>query len=432
MSSSTSPRTQPYTFHQPTDTSAHGRATQLATAGAPSPGREPDARDPLALYLGELARHSTFSPAEEVAAALEVEAAEVNYWIAVLSCPAVLPTLVPHLEALCAERGADPNGDIAQKAPLRTEVGPANAGASAGENNWSESLARVVRRHDVDRDCMRQVHASARDWWRKEQASNNTQRVARARSYQRRTEHAFQEQNIAKQRFVAANLRLVVVIAKRYQRGSIPLADLIQDGNLGLMKAVERFDASRGFRFSTYASWWIRHAVSRAVADTSRTVRLPVGRQELLRQVKRATQKLQARTGRPPSSAELAKETALSLRQVDDLRSRPESRSLSLDRPVANDDSTHFVDLLADDSPTPADQGLLAEERRAQLARALTHLNSVERRILRRRFGMDGVEELTLRELGLELSLSRERVRQLQNRALSRLRAGIEGAERLD
>jgi RNA polymerase primary sigma factor len=224
-----------------------------------------------------------------------------------------------------------------------------------------------------------------------------------------------------KRQLMEANLRLVVSIAKRYRHASLPLLDLVQEGNLGLMKAVDKFQYRRGFKFSTYATWWIRQAITRAIADTSRTIRLPVHVVETLNQLEAARRTLTRDLGRAPTAQELAAFTKLPTEKVV-LALRSGTAPASLDAPVS--ESALFGDLLPDAGALSPEGPLLAEDTVRRVRCALATLPDRERQVLERRFGIGGGRGETLQEIGERFGVSRERVRQIEQRALERLRHG--------
>jgi RNA polymerase primary sigma factor len=223
----------------------------------------------------------------------------------------------------------------------------------------------------------------------------------------------------AKERMINSNLRLVVSVAKRYQGHELPLSDLIQEGMLGLIRAAEKFDYRKGFKFSTYATFWIRQAIQRGLANKARTIRIPVHIGQRERKIVRAERELGARLGRDPSDLEIAKEAELPEEQVEEVRAAARTVT-SLDRAVGEDGDTAFGDLLPSDGPEMEEeiQVSLAQE---TLRRTVGDLPEPERSVIRLRYGIDGEEPKALRETGRRLELSAERVRQLELRALERL-----------
>ncbi len=230
----------------------------------------------------------------------------------------------------------------------------------------------------------------------------------------------------AKNEFVKANLRLVVSIARRFNHGRLPLADLIQEGNIGLMKAVERYDYRRGFRFSTYASWWIRHAISRALADKGRAVRLPVHMIDAYHRIAKSQRELQSKLERPPTTDELAAATGIEADKLEKMKTFLAETPVSLDRPISDDDGRRLIDVLVDPEagPTVPDQ-MSSTETQSEMLKLLGDLRPIEADILRKRFGLESDRERTLKEIGDEYSLSRERVRQLQEQALGKMRRAM-------
>jgi RNA polymerase primary sigma factor len=226
----------------------------------------------------------------------------------------------------------------------------------------------------------------------------------------------------AKNAFVKANLRLVVTIARRFNHGSMPLQDLIQEGNIGLMKAVDRFDHRKGFRFSTYGSWWIRHAISRSIADKARAVRLPVHMIDAYNKVCRARRDFEALHGRKPTEAELAAATGVSAERLQRMNYSLVENPVSLDQPLATDSGLTLLDAV-EDTQTPEAAELMDNELlMSNLRDVFSALSPMEADILRKRMGLEDEQELTLKEIGERYSLSRERIRQLQEQALGKLR----------
>jgi RNA polymerase primary sigma factor len=435
--------------HRTTGPRAAARGTaSVVTAPAPTvdqivapvkvarPMRTPDSDDHLAAYFRQLAEHELLSPEDERELSQGIEDTEILTWERVLSRPEV----VNHIFALI-----EPNLEQPMKFPkltklleemlvskkARKEPKLAKKLAACAKESATHLRALDLDRVHIDavvRELDRARHAALAgdiSWWDDAAAKD-------AGVYIDDVRQAHRDAMNLRDEFVRANLRLVVTMARRYDRGGMPLADLIQEGNLGLMHAVSRFDYRRGLRFSTYACWWIRHAIGRALADKARAVRIPVHMLEAQQQLEKVRQALVGELGRPPTPQELAKAARVPLAKLNQMHRYIMGQPMSLDRPVHDDDDRSFGDTMADpdsEEHSPEDD-MTTETLTGQVKRLLHHLSPIEADVLTKRFGLGDDEERTFREIGDQYHLSRERIRQIQNSALDKLKRALEREHR--
>lgn len=405
------------------DASAHRSQTWAGRDGAVE--QEPNV---LGLYMREMSAHDLMTPDQEQRAAEAILRARAELWAAIFGYAPFVDAIVECVaHVLPAERHPT--------AALREIASAARAlrdrQTRAHKDRFARAVAAVstdLARIDTDGDAAEPIVGDLRGLAERDRrprmlevTSPPTGSIPFAR-YVERVQEAAAVLLAAKDRFVRANLRLVVTMARRFNHGRLPLADLIQEGNIGLLKAVDRFDPSRGFRFSTYAGWWIRHAISRALADKGREVRVPVHMIDVHHRIERVRKSFAVIEGREPRDEELAEQAGVSLVKVQRLRHCLMDRGPSLDTPVSQGDARTMGELLEDES-VPEVLEVLADRRMEdKLRELLGQLRPIEADVLRKRFGFDADEPMTLREIGDQYSLSRERIRQVQEQALHKIR----------
>ncbi|MEZ0312995.1 MAG: sigma-70 family RNA polymerase sigma factor [Myxococcota bacterium] len=387
------------------------------TKNTPAPGK-----DLLASYMDQLSRIPLFTPDQELENARTLETLDLATWTLILSSPRA----VEHLWTESTELEAPLKNEIEtllqsyRRAASRTrkrKIPPHPARAKI-----IDKVGKGLRLGDYDKEVLDQTMQRLRRevWGRRVLDSSPAFRITHADLTE--IEKARGLALRCRNNFVRANLRLVVSVARNFHHYRIPFIDLIQEGNVGLMKAVHRFDHRRGFRFSTYAHWWIRQSIERAIINKGSQVRLPVHVIDSRRQIGRATAKLTQRLGRAPTPAEISKTVKMPKTKVEQILGGVQQDPVSLDESVGGDDPRKFLDLVRDDSAPGLDEALIRENTHERVRELLHLLNPIEKDIIRRRFGLGDDTDQTLDEIGKIYNLSRERVRQIQAQGLMKMR----------
>jgi RNA polymerase primary sigma factor len=413
-------------------------AEELEEGAVPSKKKRVAEEEPtsfLAMYFRDMAELDVLRPEQEFETARQIEEAELDLWRTLLGFAPGAGWIADTIERAVGKPVTEVKSYRA--AAERTRRKSSIPSRSRFEKEASQVAAKL-RVMDIDRLFL-------------EAALNEIQRVGRGtqglpfeghvpfststkafRDYVKSVSRKATRLKAAKNEFVKANLRLVVSIARRFNHGRLPLADLIQEGNIGLMKAVERYDYRRGFRFSTYASWWIRHAISRALADKGRAVRLPVHMIDAYHRIAKSQRELQSKLERPPTTQEIAAATGIESEKLEKMKTFLSETPVSLDRPISDEDGRRLIDVLVDPNEGPGvPEQMVSSETQSEMLKLLSGLKPIEADILRKRFGLVSDRERTLKEIGDEYSLSRERVRQLQEQALGKMRRAMAKREML-
>jgi RNA polymerase primary sigma factor len=382
------------------------RAARPAADVLPKPaskgrkGRRVGGRDEmLSEYLSSLGRIALLTADDEKDIASRFRDAEVRCWRRLLAVPEARALVVDH--AILRDATAE----------VRACIERLRSGTSEGDD--AGAVADALRQIDDDRLVIEEVIAHLYAIKVRGPVLEEV-RVARQKAINLRN------------KFVRANLRLVVSVARRFHHYRLPLIDLIQEGNLGLIKSVHRFDHRKGFRFSTYAHWWIRQAIERAIMNKGAQVRLPVHIFDARREIAKATRGLHQSLGREPSLEELAKELQLPVTKLmETLRAVPRE-PVSLDDPAGDDEERTLGEVISDPDAMAPDEHVIQVDERRWVRRVLTRLSPMEVDIIMRRYGLDTDDDETLEEIGRTYNLSRERVRQIQVQGLKKIQAVVE------
>jgi RNA polymerase primary sigma factor len=408
--------------NRPRTSRAKGTRSKKRAAG------DGDDENFLGMYFREMSDLDVMTPEEELESAIRIVSRRRDYWKALLSYPPFIDSIATFIES---QVDADEVPALELKSMRNASRSLRDRDTRANKDAFqkaAESLSECMANIDTDGITsdliaadLNMLEAGGRHGLN--MSVNPPRDGSRPfKGYVQKVRSTSTALRVAKNAFVKSNLRLVVSIARRFNHGRMPLQDLIQEGNIGLMKAVDRFDYRRGFRFSTYGSWWIRHAISRAIADKGRAVRLPVHMIDASHKVTKAKREFELKTGREATPEELAEQTGLAPSKIERMNSLLLDQPISLDKPVSSDDGRKVVDFLEDSDAEVPGEALAADALNAQVRQIMAQLRPIEADILRKRFGLVAEDELTLKEIGGQYSLSRERIRQLQEQALGRIR----------
>lgn len=405
--------------------------------------RPRSSREPLDLYFDQARRYPRLSAAQERAALVRLVELRRERWAALISLPALRSAILAAVTE-AAQRPAShglaevDDAFLESKTPATDEeldeaVDCAPVDAEAAVSSADAALAAQLESSDVDGTVAERLVdaalAAVRGQPQSELPTEGLEGVPveERERYYAKVRCAADRYLRARNRFVCSNLRLVAMVADRYSGRSMALADRVQEGNLGLIKAVERFDPDHGTRFSTYAVWWIRHAITRALVDRGRTVRIPAHLHAIFTKVRAVRAELEGRLGRPARLSELAEAVDLPVSKVRVAIEAMSLRAVALDSSDNDDEQPSWGDRLGTPAPQAEIDAQLDNNRNETLAcRALDNLGVMERHILERRFELRGMPRMTLEALGQHYHLSRERIRQIQNRALAAIRHEVE------
>ena len=410
--------------------STRSRATSATKTRRSKPRGSSDESNLLGTYFREMSALDVMSPDEEREAATNIANLRISYWKALFAYPPFVEAIVDFVDGHIDDENT-PTEELAELRQASRSL--RDRETRTNKDGFAAAVAAVSEKigyKDVDGIVSDLLEVELNILRRGERRGLKLDvRPPRKGSkpfevYTRDIRRSRRTLARAKHRFVKANLRLVVSIARRFNHGRLPLQDLIQEGNIGLMKAVDRFDHRKGFRFSTYGSWWIRHAISRAIADKGRQVRLPVHMIDAYHKVAKAKRELDMKHGREATIEELAVHTGLALSKLEKMNGQLLDKGVSLDKPIkgGEGEARTLVDFLQDDSVESPGEQIEAATMNEAVKRLIGRLRPIEADILRKRFGLVDENELTLKEIGSQYSLSRERIRQLQEQALGKLR----------